>query len=314
VGELHSRERRLVGMTPARRLLVAAPLMALAAGCGLLSPAPGAGGLVPHPEGSAIVVRVAWTGGFVPYEHMFTSLPRFTLFGDGRVIVEGPQIEIYPGPALPNLQVRRLTEEGIQSVLFRIAETGQLDESHSWNAATQFIADASSTVFTVRADHRDVIVDVYGLGLLADPVGGSLTVPEAERQAHETLASLEADLMDLESWIPADDWAEPSWQTYRPEALRLLVANADGQPPDPDALDSDPLPWPGTTAPGALGTVSTVQDFRCGVVSGDEAAAWYAALEGANQLTRWSYDGLVYHVTPRPLLPDEALDCGAVEG
>lgn len=50
------------------------------------------------------------------------------------------------------------------------------------------------------------------------------------------------------------------------------------------------------------------------MVSGDESSAWYAALEGANELTRWSHGGHLYRVTPRPLLPDEALDCGSVEG
>jgi hypothetical protein len=45
-------------------------------------------------------------------------------------------------------------------------------------------------------------------------------------------------------------------------------------------------------------------------VTGDEAAAWLTALESANQLTRWSYGGHLYRVTPRPLLPDESLDCG----
>jgi hypothetical protein len=43
---------------------------------------------------------------------------------------------------------------------------------------------------------------------------------------------------------------------------------------------------------------------------GNEAAAWYEALSQANQLTKWSHDGHVYRVTPRPLLPDETLDCG----
>lgn len=297
---------------PRPGLLAAVGLLTLASGCGLLSPTPHAGGIVLHPEGSTVVVRVEWTGGFVPYQSLFTGLPRFTLLGDGRVLVEGPQVDIYPGPALPNIQVRRLTEEGIQAILYRIAETGQFDQSHSWNAASQFIADANSTVFTVRADDREVVVDVYALGLLSESMGDDLTVPDDERQAHQALASLEADLLDLQSWIPADDWADPAWQPYRADALRLLVANVDAQPPDPDGLGGEPRPWPSTTVPDAIGMVSSVEDFRCGVVSGDDGATWYAALEGANQLTRWSYDGHLYHVTPRPLLPDEALDCGEV--
>lgn len=266
-----------------------------------------------HPSGSELVVRVAWTGGFVPYESLFTSLPRFTLVGDGRVIVEGPQIEIYPGPALPNLQVRRLTEEGIQSVLFRIGETGLFDESQSFTAANQFVADANTTVFTVHADDREVIVDVYALGIV-DPSTAPPGFPPAELEAHQRLSSLESDLMNLDAWIAADDWVDAAWQAYQPEALRLLVANVDTVPPDTSVPTAEPLPWPSKTPPDEFGQPSTVQDFRCGVVSGAEAETWYAALQQANTLTRWSYGDHVYHVTPRPLLPDESLDCGAIEG
>jgi hypothetical protein len=298
---------------PRHALLVGLPAAALIASCNLVSPP--AYAAVPHPAGSELVVRIAWTGGFVPYEYLFTSLPRFTLLGDGRVLVEGPQIEIYPGPALPNIQVRRLTEEGIQSILFRIAETGLFNESHSWTAATQFIADANSTVFTVRADNREVVVDVYALGLLAEQkVAPPPGIPAQELEAHDRLTGLETGLLDLDSWIPADDWADATWQSYQPDALRLVVANIDAQPPNPDGLDSEPIPWPGTTAPDQFGSASTIQDFRCGVVSGEEGAVWYAALSGANQLTRWSHDGHLYSVTPRPLLPDEPLDCGQAEG
>ena len=301
-------------MTRSRHALLAGlPVAFIIASCNLVSPPAYAS--VPHPAGSELVVRIAWTGGFVPYEYLFTSLPRFTLLGDGRVLVEGPQIAIYPGPALPNIQVRRLTEEGIQSILFRIAETGLFNASHSWTAATQFIADANSTVFTVRADNREVVVDVYALGLLAVPkVAPPPGIPAAELEAHDRLTALETALLDLDTWIPADDWADATWQSYEPDALRLVVANIDAQPPNPDGLDSEPIPWPGTTAPDQFGTVSTIQDFRCGVVSGEEGAAWYAALSGANQLTRWSHDGHLYSVTPRPLLPDEPLDCGQTEG
>jgi len=282
--------------------------MALIAACNLVSPP--AGGTLPHPAGSEMVVRIAWTGGFVPYEYTFTALPRFTLLGDGRVLVEGPQIAIYPGPALPNVQVRRLTEEGIQSVLFRLLETGLFDESHSFNAATQFIADANSTVFTVRANNREVVIDVYALGLLTDPAGLPGGIPSEELEAHEVLTALESDLMNLDAWIPADDWADPAWQSYQPEALRLLVANIDDQPPNAEGLDSDPVAWPGTTGPDQFGTPTSVYDFQCGVVSGEEAQAWLAALSQANTLTRWSHDGHLYSVAARPLLPDEPLDCG----
>jgi len=284
---------------------------ALIASCNLVSPP--SYGTVPHPAGSEMVVRIEWTGGFVPYEFLFTSLPRFTLLGDGRVFVEGPQIEIYPGPALPNVQVRRLTEEGVQSVLFRMAETGLFDASHSWNAATQFIADAPSTVFTVRADNREVVVDIYALGLLTDPNMAPTGIGAEELEAHDRLATLESELLNLDAWIPADDWADAAWQSYQPEALRLLVANIDDQPPGSD-LDIEPVPWPRTTDPDQFGTASSVADFRCGVVSGEEGAAWYAALSQASSLTPWSHDGHLYSVTPRPLLPDEPLDCGQNEG
>jgi len=297
---------------PRHALLAGLPVAILVASCNLVSPAAYAS--VPHPAGSEMVVRIAWTGGFVPYEFIFTSVPRFPLLGDGRVLVEGPQIDIYPGPALPNVQVRRLTEEGIQSILFRISETGLFDQSHSYNAATQFIADANSTVFTVRADNREVVVDVYALGLLTDPNMAPSGIPTDELEAHDRLTALESDLLNLDAWIPADDWADATWQSYEPDALRLLVANIDAQPPKPDGLDSEPIPWAGTTDPDQFGTASSIQDFRCGVVSGAEGAAWYAALSQANQLTRWSHDGHLYSVTPRPLLPDEPLDCGQTEG
>jgi hypothetical protein len=120
---------------PHRVLFVALPVVLLLASCSAVSPPPVGGGVVSHPDGSDVVVQVEWTGGFVPYEYLFTSLPLFTLLGDGRVIVQGPVTAIYPGPALPNLQVRSLTEEGIQAVLFRLTESGLFDVSHSYNAA-----------------------------------------------------------------------------------------------------------------------------------------------------------------------------------
>jgi hypothetical protein len=269
---------------------------------------PSGGGPVVHPGGTAVVARVEYTGGLVPYEAIFTSLPHFTLAGDGRVILQGPASDQFPGPALPNLQVRRLTEGGIQSVIRRMTETGLFGESQSFTAASQFVADAQSTVFTLRADSREAIVDVYGLGTMADASQVPEGVPPSEVAAHQSLAELEADLVDLESWIPADEWADAEWLPYEPTAFRLLVSNIDDQPLLPE--EGEPVPWPGRTPPDEIGEESPLQGVRCGLVMGDEAATWYEALSQATQLTKWSHDGHVYRVTPRPLLPDEVLDCG----
>lgn len=295
---------------PGRGLIAGLAALVLLAGCGQLSQ-PSGGGTVVHPGGTAVVIRIEHTGGLVPYETLFTSLPSFTVVGDGRVIVQGPVADIFPGPALPNVLVRRLTEEGIQSLIFRVSETGLFEESQSFSAASEFVADAHTTVFTLRADSREIVVDAYALGLLTDLDEVPPNVSEGEIVAHQALTALEGDLLDLESWIPADDWADAEWQPYVPTAFRLLVTNIDDIEPLPE--EGEPIPWPGSTPPDEIGELSSVQGFRCGLVMGDEAATWYAALQQATQATRWLHDGHEYRVTPRPLLPDEVLDCGTAE-
>ena len=52
-----------------------------------------------------LVLRIDVSGGFLAPGVALTHLPMFSLYGDGRVIREGPQIEIYPQPALPAITV-----------------------------------------------------------------------------------------------------------------------------------------------------------------------------------------------------------------
>ncbi len=290
--------------------LIGIPILALLVACTPVAQDPG-GGPVVHPGGTAMVFRVESSGGLVPYEFLFTNLPQFTVVGDGRVIVLGPASDVFPGPALPNVLVRQLTEEGIQSVIARVTETGFFEDSESFSGAAAMVADVHTTVFTLRADSREVVVDVYALGFLTG--GGELPpeITDRELEAHEELTALEADLLALESWIPADHWAEAEWQPYQPQAFRLLVTNVDDVEPIPE--EGEPVPWPGSTSPDEIGELNEVQGFRCGLVMGDEAHLWYEALQEATQLTRWQHDGHLYRVTPRPLLPDETLDCGPAE-
>ena len=81
---------------------------------------------IEHPTGADdVVLQISSMGGFVPVDHDFAALPWLLVTGDGRVIQQGPQIEIYPGPLLPNVLQRTISEAGIQALL-RLAEEHDL--------------------------------------------------------------------------------------------------------------------------------------------------------------------------------------------
>jgi hypothetical protein len=299
-------------MRPATRLLapVALTLSLLLAACSGSGPSPSDGGII-HPSGDQLVLRFEYRGGFVPPEFVFTSFPAFTLLGDGRVIVPGAQIEIFPGPALPAVQVRQLTEAGIQTVLNTVAASGQFAASVEWRAAQNFVADAPDTVFTLNAEGRTTTtISVYGLGTFL-PDDAPANVPAAELAAHRALNHLVEQLTTLEAWLPPAAWVQPAWQPYVPDALRLLVRNADADPPDESGIEAQELPWPAGDDAATFGAPVSFGDFRCGVVTGDEADAWYEALASANQLTIWTSGDHRYAVSVRVLLPDEAEECPA---
>lgn len=282
-------------------------LAACAAGPG------GSPGPIAHPVGDNLVLRMEWSGGFVGPAFQFISFPPFTLTGDGRVIVPGAQIEIFPGPALPAVNVRRLSKAGIQAVLNEVTRTGIFGVSIEYRGAQNFVMDAGDTVFTLHADGHDVKVVVYALGTL-DPAGSYPGISAAEIAVHRTLQHLSERLGNLEAWLPATAWAEPTWRSYQPKALRLLVRNADADPPDASGIGNGLLDWPGAFNPTTIGESNPLGDERCGVVTGQEAQDWYAALSGANQLTRFAKDGHRYQVTVRFMLPDEPNECPKAAG
>ena len=296
----------------AAALPVALILVLAMAACGRTggSPSPSGGtGGVPHPAGDELVFRIAYAGGFQLPMSDVTNLPAFTLTGDGRVILPGAMIDIFPGPLMPAVQVRRLTEGGLQTVLETIAATGQFGGSVEWRGAQNFVADASDTVFTLHADDRETIVKVYGLGTVAPDMPPPPNFPAAEKAAHQALQRLVERLTTLDQWLPASAWADAAWRDYEPAAMLLLSRNADNDPPDDTGIDVIEIEWPVAGDPAAFGAPTTLPDLRCGAVTGEEAAAWLAVLSTANQMTRFTGDGHTYQVTVRPLLPDEPGTC-----
>jgi hypothetical protein len=279
------------------------------------SPSPGGGGdgngdLIDHPTGDDLIFSIDYRGGFVPVEFIFSSTPTFVLLGDGRLVLTGAVPAIFPGPALPPLLVGRLNEAGIQTVLREIAATRQFGADAEWRGAQNFVADASDTVLTLHADGRDAVVTVYGLGLLGLPGDNPPGVTAAEIEAHASLGRLVDRLTTLDAWLPDSAWAQRGMQPYEPPAMRLLVRSADNDLPDDSGIENQLIDWPTDDDPAAFGEPAPFgDDQRCGVVSGEDAAAWYAALSQANQLTRFVSGEHRYAVVVRPLLPYEPETC-----
>ena len=124
---------------------------------------------IEHPTGANdLILGVAYEGGFVAYEYTLGTTPFWSLFGDGTLIVPGPQIEIYPGPALPNLTATPVAEDGIQAILQAARDAGLMDGDKDYG--DMCIADAANTVFTTTADGSTSVVSAYALDV-GEPTG-----------------------------------------------------------------------------------------------------------------------------------------------
>ena len=252
---------------------------------------------IPHPTGAdEVVLRVAYEGGFVPYEYTLASVPSWSLFGDGTLIVQGPQIEIYPGPALPNLVAIPISEEGVQAILGAARDAGLMDGDATYG--NDCIADAATTVFTTNADGETSVVSAYALDVGEPPgtCGG-----KDDGDARAALAEFQAMLGDLQSWLPADSVGAE--EPYDPTEMRVYVQPYRGE----SELPQGAIAWPLDVPLDRFGepAANAPTDTRCGVVSGPEFESLFAAAQNANQLTPWTSGGTEYGLIFRPLLPDE---------
>lgn len=253
-----------------------------------------------HPAGDALVLRVETRGGFVGPDMQLTQLPGFTLLGDGRVIQPGAVMAIFPGPLMPPLTVRRLNESGVQAVLREVAATGLFTVDRRYDAANQHVADAPDTIFELHADGVEVTVSVYALGIAGDGL------PADEAAAYARLSMLNDRLASLDAWLPDSAWTDARSSAFTADALRLLVRDATGDPPDQTGIGVNLVPWPADADPNAGDEFG---DRRCTVVIGEEAKAWNDQLAKANGLTRWTQGERRYEVLPVPILPDQPRVC-----
>jgi len=254
-----------------------------------------------YPTGAdQIVLQMASGGGFVPMQVNLAGYPEWTLYGDGTLIVPGAQIEIYPPPALPAVQVQHVTPEGIEQILAAAAEAGLTDGDAEYT--TMLVSDAPTTIFTTTANGETSEIAVYALGFTDE--GDALSA--SEKAARATINAFASKLTDLQSWLPKGSVAEA--QIWEPTALRVYVL-----PPakaSDSALEQPDLKWPLATPMAKFGETSAAMvDYRCGVVEGEELQQMLASAAGANQLTNWVDGKDRANLIFRPQLPNET-GCG----
>lgn len=278
-----------------RTICALAALAVITAACANDPGGSGSGG-IEHPTGAGnVVLRLAYEGGFVPVEYNLTQIPSFTLYGNGTIVLPGPQIELYPGPALPAVNQRPVSEEGVQAIIQAALDAGLGDGDRDYSDfASTMVADASTAVFTLSAGGKTVRASVYALAELPEKPNG---MTQDEFEARAALSDLEQRLTALEQWLPEGSLGAE--EQFAADGYRLFV----GRYRPVDGFPLEPADWPLST-PLTAGTDDTA-GYACRAVIGEDWTAIEPLARQADQLTPWTSTGKRFSVLFRPVLPDE---------
>jgi hypothetical protein len=245
-----------------------------------------------------VVFRVSWDGGFVTPEMLLGRLPIVVVHADGRVITQGPQILIYPGPLMPNLVEHTLSQAALDR-LIELARDKDLLKTIHYDLPD--IADASDTVLEINLDGQSYRVSAYLL-----PEAGVDNAPGAEIDpaSAEGRANLR-EFIDALTGTPASDFVDEEHpldvaavQIYAGKAVIVPNSELPGEQPA--------IEWPlGDLATAGEAVKNSPIDVRCQVIEGDDLATVLPLLQAANSLQTFQSEGELYSFTVRPLLPGE---------
>jgi hypothetical protein len=244
--------------------------------------------------GEAPVLQVKQTGGFVPSSTHVTRLPTVNVYDDGRVITQGPQIAIYPGPALPSLQVQRIDPAAVDTLIDKAVAAGVKSGA---DLGRPPVADAPTTRFTAVTKAGTQTVDVIAL---AEAPAEQSGMTAAQKAGRAKLATLLKELTDLPATLGSAGAAAA--EPYVPTAL-AAVATPFVANDDPVLSGRPAVPWPGPALPGE--SLGAGLELGCVTVTGDQLVPVLTAARQANTATAWSSGGKQWSVTFRPLLPEE---------
>ena len=245
-----------------------------------------------------VVFRVGWEGGFVMPEALLGRLPIVVVYADGRVITQGPQIDIYPGPLMPNLRERTLSEAAVDRLIELAREKDLLKTIHY---DFPLIADAPATVLEINLDGKSYRVSAYALGEAGvDTDDSGLDAATVEGRA--ALRSF----IDALTGIPSADFVDRE-HPLDLTAVRIYAGKAVIVPNSELPGEQPAIDWPLAdlaTAGDAL--ANSPLEVRCQIVESADLATVLPLLQSANTLSTFRSEGALYSFTVRPLLPGES--------
>jgi hypothetical protein len=225
---------------------------------------------------------LSYEGGLVPVGVAFVNTPAMLVSGDGRVYTEGVTAAIFPGPLLPTIVVRSISENGVQNLLAIVKRAGLLAPPPDYSGGAS-VSDAPNTVLTINAGGGDFVHSAYALG--AD-------TPESPDR--KKLLEAVTAVADLE--IAAGDGNLGDNAPFQPTVYRLQARAID--PSELTSQDVAPtvVDWPSATTFALAGatTCATVDAVGVGTMFTD-----------AKQNTYFRDAGVVYQLAVAGVLPGD---------
>ena len=242
---------------------------------------------------NGLFIEIAFVGGFVPSDFAFRNLPNVVVYDDGTVLAPGAVPAIFPGPAVMPVFTGQVDDDVLDELLAAAAEAGMVGATPDVGEQGDLpIADAASTRVTVVVDGDERVVEAYALAEVGGTDIGQTGLDESQVAARAALGELVATVTDAVTPVAE----EP----VTPERYRVMAA----PPLDPASvepgLEPNVVDWPTTIDPPPEGV--------CVAVTGDDVAAFAAALERANEQTQWTAGDRTFSLAVRIVLPHEP-DC-----
>jgi hypothetical protein len=219
----------------------------------------------------------------------------------GRVIVPGPIPAIFPGPILPNLQQRPISQAGIDAIVAAAGAAGLLGEGTDFTGGLMPGGSIGHLLFVIDGVEREVV------GRFDTQIVCITTPCEAPPGTPEAFGGYWSLLSNLDAWIPGELGAQTP---FDPQRLAVLLTE-----PQLDAtVPPSSAPWPLQDPLAKFGVVFATPEglppVRCGVAEGEDLAALLAAFRNGNALTRWTdATGDERGVVVRALLAGEPDPC-----